>query len=439
MIASFSVSNFYSIRERQSISFIPSKDKLMEDEYCHYVNDKTKLLKIGIIYGSNASGKSNVLKAFEYFRRLMLIIPKDKAERLYHEPFLMDGNSVNKTSEMKMEIYIKGTRHVIDIVFDRYRIYSESIKIYMSNQPTLLYQREYVQESDSTVIKFGNTLKIGKAGQIAILGNTINNCSVMAAFGRSNVSSPLLDRIFKFFLDSMPEVLSPHMTLMDYIHNKIKIDTGGELKRFVLKFLKASDFNISDISVHEEEHIITPEMSGLLNAMPISEEIKKKISNSGKYTSDEMIFSHQTDEGTYEIDEGLESSGTLRYMGIAIILYQLLSKDCFVAIDEIESSIHYELLSYFIRTFLMSSEGESQMLVTTHDINLLDENFIRRDVIWFTDKDEHGTTHIESLASFGLHKNLSPYHAYRQGRLVKLPFTESPYINFDSETVNEKE
>ena len=87
--------------------------------------------------------------------------------------------------------------------------------------------------------------------------------------------------------------------------------------------------------------------------------------------------------------------------------------------------VHYELLSYFIKVFLANSNQTSQMLLTTHDINLLNEEFIRRDTIWFTDKDEQGETNVVRLSALGLHKNLSPYNAYKQGKLVKLPFLGS--------------
>jgi hypothetical protein len=69
--------------------------------------------------------------------------------------------------------------------------------------------------------------------------------------------------------------------------------------------------------------------------------------------------------------------------------------------------------------------------LTTHDVNLLNEDFIRRDTIWFTDKDEQGETHLERLSSMGLHKNLSPYNAYKQGKLVKLPFLGSQYLDLN--------
>lgn len=132
--------------------------------------------------------------------------------------------------------------------------------------------------------------------------------------------------------------------------------------------------------------------------------------------------------------ESLESSGTIRYMGIAVLLNQLVNGNTFMSIDEIETSLHYELVAYFIKAFLANSEGTSQMLLTTHDINLLNENFIRRDVVWFTYKDSEGATDLTRLSTMGLRKTLSPYHAYMQGKLIPMPFIASPYFELNINT-----
>ena len=117
---------------------------------------------------------------------------------------------------------------------------------------------------------------------------------------------------------------------------------------------------------------------------------------------------------------------------MAVILRKLLQQNSIVIIDEVETSLHYELLSYFIKVFLANSEKNSQLIMTTHDINLLNEDFIRRDSVWFTDKDRDGETHLTRLSSMGLHKNLSPYNAYKQGKLVKLPFLGSVFLKDDN-------
>ena len=82
MIAEFRVSNFFSIRSEQMISFVATPDKFMNEEYCNKVTDDVSLLKIGVIYGANASGKSNVLKALSFFKQLMQRVPQDRNESM---------------------------------------------------------------------------------------------------------------------------------------------------------------------------------------------------------------------------------------------------------------------------------------------------------------------------------------------------------------------
>ena len=199
----------------------------------------------------------------------------------------------------------------------------------------------------------------------------------------------------------------------------------------IVIYIQISYFNIEDVVLHEEEELITPELEQLIQNAPINNETKAEMLRKGKITNAELTFKHKVGDKLYDLSEEYESNGTMRFLGMAVILNFLLKTNRFVLIDEVETSIHYELLAYFIKVFLANSEGTSQMLLTTHDINLLNEEFIRRDTIWFTDKDEYGETKIVRLSSLGLHKNLSPYNAYKQGKLVKLPFLGSQYINLN--------
>ena len=270
-----------------------------------------------------------------------------------------------------------------------------------------------------------------KKSQDVISGNTINNCSVLAAFGKSNVERTRLNDVYDYFAKQVKDVLAPGMLLSGYVKSRLDKDETGDLKKFILNFLKASDFNIEDVVLHEEEELITPELEQLIQNAPIDKEAKAEMLRKGKITNTGLTFKHKAGDKVYDLSEEYESNGTMRFLGMAVILNYLLKTNRFVPIDEVETSIHYELLAYFLKVFLANSNGTSQMLLTTHDINLLNEDFIRRDTIWFTDKDELGETKIVRLSSLGLHKNLSPYNAYKQGKLVKLPFLGSQYINLN--------
>lgn len=431
MIAEFSIENFFSIKSVQKISFEPTADTFMSDEYSYEVKDGIRLLKLGIIYGANASGKTNILNAIEFFKMLVLRMPKDRNEKTGVVPFMLDDTSRNEKAKMSMVFYINQSKYILSFELDAKHIYSETLIVYDSIRPTKLYNRSYDAATDSTTIDFGVNLKMTKRSQDVISGNTINNCSVLAAFGKSNVERTKLNDVYDYFAKQVKDVLAPGMLLSGYVKSRLDKDETGDLKKFILNVLKASDFNIEDVVLHEEEELITPELEQLIQNAPIDKEAKAEMLRKGKIINAELTFKHKAGNSLYDLSEEYESNGTIRFMGLAVILNFLLKSNRFVPIDEVETSIHYELLAYFIKVFLANSNGTSQMLLTTHDINLLNEDFIRRDTIWFTDKDELGETKIVRLSSLGLHKNLSPYNAYKQGKLVKLPFLGSQYINLN--------
>jgi hypothetical protein len=392
------------------------------------VGEGVELLKIGIVYGSNASGKTTLLKALSFFRSVMLDKPESKNTDMRYVPFLLDKHSAQEHSHMQMTFWVKGEKYVMDLVFNFKRIYEESLLVYASSRPTTLYKRVYQAESDHTEVTFGNKAGLDKAAQRAIEGNTTNNCSVMAAFGLSNAPTSKLNDVYEFFYSGLQSILSPKDSLSFDVKNELRNDKDGKKKRFLLQLLKASDFNIVDLTLNENEESITPEMEKAINSAPIPEEAKIEMLKRGTIKHDDILFCHTGEDGEYELHEGLESAGTHRFLGMSIVLYYVLHENNFIPVDEIETSIHYELLSYFIKLFLANSEGSSQLLMTTHDINLLNEDFIRRDVVWFTDKSKEGATQLKRLSSLGLHKTMNPYNAYKQGKLVDLPFLGSIYL-----------
>ncbi len=427
------------MRNEQTLSFIPTNDDTSRDIYTEEVADGVSLLKIGCIYGSNASGKTNILKALDFFSQFMVNDGLNKGDEIGVVPFLLDDVSDKERTQFEMSFYLNREKYKLNLVLDNKVIYEETLQVYSSVQPTLLYKRTYNPEKDATDIVFGGKVGLVKKSREAIEGNTFNKRTVIAAFGMSNVEKSRLNLVYDFFSQKIAPIMYPQSSLMGFTKRRMTRDRDGRLKRFILHFLKASDFNISDIAIHEEEVSITPEMELVIkNTSAMPEKAKEEILKKGTLHSDEMFFVHHTSKGDKELDEELESRGTKRYMGLATILYDLLVHGVILPIDEIESSIHYELLSYFIKVFLVNSKRSGQLIISTHDINLLDEDYIRRDVIWFTDKNDCGETQLIRLSSLGLHKTLSVYNAYRQEKLVNLPFLDSIYMDMDEYYEHEK-
>lgn len=432
MIAEFKIKNFYSVRDEQTLSFIPTNDDTSRDIYAEEVADGVSLLKIGFIYGSNASGKTNILKALDFFSQFMVKDDLNKDDEIGVVPFLLDDESSKKRTQFEMTFYLNRERYKLNLVLDEKVIYEETLHVYSSVRPTMLYKRTYNAEKEATDIAFGGKVGLVKKSREAIEGNTINNRTVIAAFGKSNVEKSRLNLVYEFFSQRIAPIMYPQSSLLSFTQRRLTRNKDGRLKKFILHFLKASDFNISDISIHEEELSITPEIELMIKNTPrMPEKTKEEILKKGTLHSDEMFLVHHTSNGDKELDEELESRGTKRYMGLATILYDLLVHGVILPIDEIETSIHYELLSYFIKVFLVNSKRGGQLIASTHDINLLDEDYIRRDVIWFTDKNDGGETQLIRLSTLGLHKTLSVYNAYRQEKLVNLPFLDSIYMDMD--------
>ena len=420
------------MRDEQTLSFIPTNDDTSRDIYTEEVADGVSLLKIGCIYGSNASGKTNILKALDFFTQFMINDDLNKGDEIGVVPFLLDDVSRQERTQFEMTFYLNREKYRLNLVLDNKVIYEETLQVYSSVQPTLLYKRTYNAEKDATDIVFGGKVGLVKKSREAIEGNTFNKRTVIAAFGKSNVEKSRLNLVYDFFSQRIAPIMYPQSSLMGFTKRRITKDRDGKLKKFILHFLKASDFNISDIAIHEEEVSITPEMELMIkNTSGMPEKAKEEILKKGTLRSDEMFFVHHTSNGDKELGEELESRGTKRYMGLATILYDLLVHGVILPIDEIETSIHYELLSYFIKVFLVNSKRGGQLIVSTHDVNLLDEDYIRRDVIWFTDKNDCGETQLIRLSTLGLHKTLSVYNAYKQEKLVDLPFLDSIYMDMD--------
>lgn len=431
MIATFSIKNFLSIKSPITLSFEATKDTTLFEEYSYEVRPGVYLLKMGLIYGANASGKSNILEGLNILCRIMSEVPDNRIEPIGITPFLLDEASRRESSSFDLSFYLDGDRYVLNIVLDNQRIYSEKLVFYPSSQPALLYERYYDDSKDLSIISWGSKSELSKREMQAIEGNTINNCSVLAAWSKSNVASSRFNRLYAFFFEEIFSPILPTNSLTAITRQALKEDKDGTLKAFIQKFLVASDFNISDIEIQEVEIPIDPRLDNAINKLPLLDPIREQFKQKGSIIGEELFFSHKTDNGTYQLPEELESRGTIQMLGLSVFLYELLKYNRIISIDEVEASLHYELLSYFIRTFLASSERASQLILSTHDLNLLNEDYLRRDTIWFTNKNSCAETELTRLNEYGLHKNISPYNAYRQNKLSPLPFLGSQYIDLN--------
>ncbi|MGY5353456.1 AAA family ATPase [Wenyingzhuangia sp. IMCC45467] len=418
MILEFKVKNYLSFREEQVLSFEPSTDKEYESQYCVEVKEGVKILKLGLVYGANASGKTNLLKALEFLRRFVLIQKKDKTKETDALSFQFDNSYIEEPSEFELSFYLNKIKYVYSVILDNDKVLVENLIYYPGTQPAVFFERQFDSKKQQSIVKFGGTINLKASDKKLLQGLTLKNSSVFSAFSKVNIEKSIFDEVFNWFNDDFMQLIKPSTDLFGWTSSNIEKD--NTCKDFVLEVLQQADFNISSIDIDEEEIEIDEKLETKISSMNIPDEMKEEILQKKILKAKEITFEHTTALMKKNLPKNLESSGTVRYYGLGGVLNKLLSSNTFLCIDEIENSLHYDLVAHFIKTFLMNSKN-SQLLFSTHDINLLNEDFLRRDTVWFVDKNEFGASELYSLLDFKLHKNLSPYNAYKIGKLGAKP------------------
>ncbi|MBI9035718.1 MAG: ATP-binding protein [Bacteroidales bacterium] len=418
MILEFKVENYLSFREEQILSFEPSADKEYESQYCVQVKEGVKVLKLGLIYGANASGKTNLLKSLEFLRKFVLRQKRDKTEPTGIIPFQFDNSYAEKPSRFELTFYLNQIKYVYSVIIDEKRVIEENLIYYPGTQPALFFDRRFDKKKEKSVIKYGGTIDLKAYDKKLIEGLTISNSSVFSAFSKANTEKSIFDNVFNWFSEDFMQMIQPQTDLFGWTSSRLEKD--DLCKDFVLEVLQKADFNISAIDIDEEEIPIDEELESKISSINMPEHLKEEILQKKMLKAKDISFQHTTKLMEKNLPRRLESNGTIRFYGLGGVLNKLLSSNTFLCIDEIENSLHYDLVAHFVKTFLMNSSN-SQLLFSTHDINLLNEDFLRRDTVWFADKNEFGASELYSLLDFKLHKNLSAYNAYKIGKLGAKP------------------
>lgn len=418
MIAEFKIENFLSFREEQVLSFEPSSGKEYESQYCAEIKEGVKILKLGVLYGANASGKTNLLKALEFLRKFVLTQKNDKTEPTGIVKFQFDDDYTSKPSKFFLSFFLNQIKYSYSVVLDDNKVLEENLIYYPGTQPATFFERKFDFEKGKSTIKFGGTIDLKLSDKKLIEGLTISNSSVFSAFGKANVEKSIFDDVFNWFKENFMQMVQPTTDLLDWTSSRVEQD--DYCKDFVLEVLQKADFNISAIDIDEEEISVDEELESKISSMNMPESLKEEILQKKMLKAKDISFMHKTKLMQKSLPRRLESNGTIRYYGLGGVLNKLLSSNTFLCVDEIENSLHYDLVAHFIKTFLMNSNN-SQLLFSTHDINLLNEDFLRRDTVWFVEKNEYGASELNSLIDFKLHKNLSPFNAYKIGKLGAKP------------------
>lgn len=424
MLVNFSIENFGPIKDKQTLSFEASSSKVLNEQYLLKNTGKYKILKLGMIYGSNASGKSTILLALDFFRNLVLEPASAKTQNLDFSPFLFDNESRFNNSKLFIDFIQSGIRYIYHIEFNKKAIVSEELLFHNPNK-SRVFLRNTDLNSKYTTIEFGNKIKISRSYVDILSANTLWNNTVLGGYLKININQPELNNVLTWFENSLSTLVCPKTDLNSFITSKIKNDIIS--KHQVLSILRSADFDISNIVIDKGNDEILDD-----NTVGESLVSYHKLTKT-KY---DISFEHRINNTSYRLDFENESEGTKRYFGFAGLLSLALNQSTVLPIDELESSLHPDLFMHFILSFLLNSE-HSQIIATTHNREILnDRDIFRDDAIWFTDKSDKCCTELYSLADFDssvIRNTSNVFNAYKTGKLGAVPNLGDYYINPDTD------
>lgn len=422
MIANFTVSNYRSILEEQSVSFLTSTDKTNRDLLSVEVSKGVYINKLAIFFGANASGKSNILQALEALFLLMCMPTTDKnAPIRQYCPFRLHSTS---PTEMKIDFYFNGTHYWYEIKYNENYIEREELYYVPSRSKALFYSRSFVGVDSQPKIEFGNTLKLSNRTKDALRESTFNNHSVLSSIAKRSLKEDAneLKALHNWVMSRVHNINgdSPRRYYVSELH---RINSDIRKKEFYIKLLAKADFNITDFKLVDNKANLPKEMvAEIINDNDIPDEQRLALLNN-------IVFTNYSANGNFDIPLELQSEGTLRFIELMDALYDLVTDNHIYFLDELGNRMHYDLIVYYLSLFLYNSEA-SQVFFTSQSILLLDEDFIRRDIVYLAEKNTNtASTTYTRVSDLGLHKNLSLFNAYRIGKLGSKPELGSPYLN----------
>ena len=425
MIRDFGVKNYLSIRDKQELSFVakgPASELITE------VTEGVFLYKLGILYGSNASGKSNMLIALNEVFRILVLPKSDATQRINGSiPFILTKDD---PIQMHVSFYANDIRYDYDVSFNEKYILSEALYYYPNKSKSLFYERSFVGENVQASIKFGTSLKLQVKTQESIRENTLNNHSVLSVCSKAALKEDIapFNVLHKWIMDNYHDVDGDgNRGIVEILKDAYN---DPQKRKFYNTMLQKADLNILEYHPILEDRFLPTDYRERILKENIPDEMKEAML---KPTTDSIAFVNHSEDGNFDIPLKWQSKGTIKYIRILDALYDMITNSHVYYLDELGEDLHNDLLYYYLNVFIFNSE-QSQLIITSQETTLLSQDLINenRGVVWFVEKNkETASSEYSRGDSFGLHKNLSLYNSYRIGRLGAKPELGSIFINLE--------
>lgn len=419
MLIEFKVKNYRSIKEEQILSMVKSNAKELEDTNTFTTPEKKKPIKLlssATIYGPNASGKSNLLKAMKTMQRLVLDSDSKikRGKKLPITPFLLDNDTKEKPTEFEIIFVSKEVRYQYGFILNNELILEEWLYSFPEGPSQTWFEREY-KEDKTTNWYFGSKF----VGNKKIWSESTRENALFLSTA-IQLNSEQLKPVYDWFNEDFHVLESTARLDPDFTY---ELYGQEKYKTLINKFLNVADLDIEELKIIEEEF----DPSKLPDEIPdtlrnkIAEDLKDKklldVASVHKSIQGEDIY--------FDFDE--ESDGTRKFLAFLGPWIDTLENGYVLVVDELHDNFHPLMVRFLIELFHSkeTNKKNAQLIFTSHETSVMTQEIFRRDQIWFCEK-KNKATELFSLAEFKPRKGVTDIEkSYFSGRYGALPYFKS--------------
>lgn len=419
MLIEFTTKNFLSIREEATLSLSKAKGDEMADTntFEPAALGQLELLRSAAIYGANAAGKSNLIKALQTMRNIVVSSAgkSQVGEKLPVTPFLLDEACSKAPSEFEITFISEGVRYQYGFAATEEKITEEWLLAYPKGRPQRWIERLFDQEKQSYV--WGSMDKLSGSKQTWQDATRANSLFLSTAIQLNNQQ---LNPVYKWFAKTL------HVAGLGGWHENftIKLCEKEKTRNKVVDFLKTADVGIDDIALETEQFDASSLPEGLSDtAKQLLEEHYKdkpltRVKTAHSVTGGNKVL----------LDMDNESDGTKKLFALAGPWLDALENGCVLVIDEMHDNLHPLIVQFLVKLFHNNETNpkNAQLIFSTHDTSILSQDIFRRDQVWFCEKDSGQNTRLYPLTDFSPRKGVENLErGYLLGRYGALPYVKT--------------
>lgn len=442
MILDFRITNYKSFQNETTFSMVAEASKLKSANIHRVENSLGELFrasKVSVIYGPNASGKSNLLSALTDFISYIINQPKLGVQAKIYNPFSFDFSKMNQPTKYQL-IFLgpDNIRYDYSVVIGFSSIIEEKLNYYPEKRPRKIFRRKSKIKNitgidDENFIQLDHdVIEIEEHPVDNKKYSVFSNQLLLSKFGEE--PHDLLSKVYLYFRDkfNLEVCRANYSDILRDNAAKILLN-DNELKKNLQKLFFVADTKIFDFDIEEVEDTNTINYLGLDRKFRSKSRKKVQVHFSHAFYNKGVIIKG----ASVQVPHDEESKGTQTLFTIGTNIFNALSKGQVLIVDELDSSLHPYITKMLVQLFLSEEINKhgAQLIFNTHDVTLLDEELLRKDQIWITQKNDQGVSELFSLSDFDGLREDTPFEKwYMAGKFGGLPNIPNLDKIFSNET-----